>query len=111
MGEYSPAIVAFFLGALPLLLSSQLTGCGGRCATVCEEVDQAYIEHHGSCGVQIEAAPVCDQGNVETRRCEQACLEASECVFVQPDTQAFFTEVPAYNVYFECMVGCADYAS
>ena len=54
---------------------------------------------------------MCDQGNVETRRCEQACLEASECVFVQPDTQTFFTEVPAYNVYFECMVGCADYAS
>ena len=92
-----------------ILFPSLVLGCGGRCAEHCEAVNRAYIELHAHCGVEIETAPVCDQDNLETRRCEQACLEATECVMIQPDTQAFFIDFRSTDAYFECMVGCADY--
>lgn len=74
-------------------------------------MDQAYIAQHARCGVEIETAPVCDQDNLETRRCEQACLEETECVMIRADTQAFFIDPWGTDAYFECMVGCADYAA
>jgi hypothetical protein len=107
----------FYLGdervfnPLILLFSSLLAGCGGRCAEHCEVVDQAYIDLHARCGVEIDAAPVCDQDNLETRRCEQACLQATECAMIGPDTQVFFIDSLTSDDYFECMVGCADYES
>ena len=98
------------LSFVALHIAISVVGCGGRCVEHCQSVDQAYIELLAKCGVEVEAAPVCDQNNLETRRCEQGCLEATDCVMIQPDTQAFFVDPVTTDAYFVCMIGCADYS-
>ena len=93
--------------SLLLLVFSALTGCGGRCAAECEAVDRAYIAEHAACGVQIDAAPVCDAKNLETRLCQQRCLEETECGVIQGDT-VFIDYDSSFQSWFECNMACTE---
>lgn len=91
------------------ILLFSLLCCGSACPE-CEAIDAAYLELHAECGVELDEAPMCRRSNLETRRCQQACLEEMPCEFVAGSAWSMERGAWAYGDYYECNKACSDWS-
>lgn len=87
-----------------------LISCERACPE-CESIEVAYIAKYAACGVEIDEAPVCRRSNLETRRCQQACLEPAPCAWFTSSSHTIRQNDYEFQVYFDCTVACSDWSS